>query len=296
MKLPTLGRRASDSRAAGSVAAVVAIVALFLLAASLTNLELGPGQDFILPELSLFEPGAPAPWPEMGTGWFLVCVLLTVAVAVAALLVMLRSREDRKQLLRILGWGALYLAVGLLVANLVKPEEMDEERTGQQQPAESPVTILTEPEEPGMPVAFTPPEVPTGIGTLITLLIVLVAGGLGYWLWQQKHPPEAEIEVIARSALDDLRMGRDWEDVVIRCYADMNTAVSQRRGLTRHQAMTPSEFAVRLEQAGLPAHSVRSLTRLFEQARYSSRSSSTGEVQQAIDCLSAIMQAVERRA
>jgi Domain of unknown function (DUF4129) len=60
----------------------------------------------------------------------------------------------------------------------------------------------------------------------------------------------------------------------------------------RHQAMTPREFAVRLEQIGLPARSVSRLTRLFEQARYGSHQSTPGQVQEATDCLAEITRAV----
>jgi hypothetical protein len=92
--------------------------------------------------------------------------------------------------------------------------------------------------------------------------------------------------------LKDLSAGRDWDDTVIRCYARMSEAVDQERGLHRQQAMTPQEFASRLEQAGLPSEPVRRLTRLFEKARYGGRKSSREDVNEAVTCLTAILHAV----
>jgi hypothetical protein len=72
----------------------------------------------------------------------------------------------------------------------------------------------------------------------------------------------------------------------------MNAAVNKRRGLFRQSAMTPGEFAKRLEQAGLPSDSVHHLTRLFEKARYSRHTTSADDVKEAVACLSSILHSV----
>ena len=74
--------------------------------------------------------------------------------------------------------------------------------------------------------------------------------------------PLEEIAKIARSSLDDLSSGRNSSDVIINCYLRMSDVVSSRRQLQREIAMTPHEFALRLEQAGLPGDAVTRLTRL----------------------------------
>lgn len=101
--------------------------------------------------------------------------------------------------------------------------------------------------------------------------------------------PLRELADITRTTLDDLSAGKDWEDAVVRCYAQMNTVVGIRPGLRRQQAMTTSEFAVRLEQAGLPGEPVRRLTRLFEAVRYGSRKSRPEEAHEAVNYLTAIL-------
>jgi hypothetical protein len=98
-----------------------------------------------------------------------------------------------------------------------------------------------------------------------------------------------DLALIAQSSLDDLAAGYDWDDVIVNCYARMSEAVSRRRGLVRKEAMTPAEFARRLEQAGLPSDPVRRLTRLFESVRYGARKSNQKEINEAVSCLTAIL-------
>ena len=73
------------------------------------------------------------------------------------------------------------------------------------------------------------------------------------------------------------------------CYARMSAAVSRKRGLVRKEAMTPAEFARRLEQAGLPGDPVQRLTRLFESVRYGAKQSNQNEINEAVSCLKAIL-------
>ena len=52
----------------------------------------------------------------------------------------------------------------------------------------------------------------------------------------------------------------------------MSRVLHQQRGIRRHQAMTPREFVVYLEEVGLPTEAVMRLTELFEQVRYGAKS------------------------
>lgn len=149
------------------------------------------------------------------------------------------------------------------------------------------------------PIApFSPPEVPPWVNYLISigviLALLLLAWSLSRWWMRLSRPQPAsdsldDLAAIARSSLDDLQAGQDWDDVIVGCYARMSEAVSRRRGLFRTQAMTPAEFARRLERAGLPGDAVRRLTRLFEAVRYGGRKSSQREINEAISCLTAIL-------
>jgi hypothetical protein len=104
-----------------------------------------------------------------------------------------------------------------------------------------------------------------------------------------RDKPLEEIARIARSSLDDLTSGRNSSDVIINCYLRMSDVVSDRRQLHREIAMTPHEFAVRLEQAGLPGDAVNRLTRLFEGVRYGDRKSGPKDTNEAVSCLKTIL-------
>jgi len=285
---------ALPARTRTGLAAAVVVVALFLLAASLNNLVFKPGESFVLPESAGAASDAPIiEFPPILFDVFLV--LLGIAFLVS-LVIAVRSPKDRRLVLRNVGQLLLVAAIGLLVSSLYKPEEEIELQTTPQAPAPNPVSepleVLGNSGTP-VPVTFVPPVVPGWARYAVTLAVIGLAGAFGYWIWWLSHTPKEQLHEITRLALDDLFAGRNWEDVVIQCYADMSSAISRKRGVGRHHAMTPREFAVRLEQVGLPVSAVGRLTRLFEEARYGSGQSTSDQVQEATNCLAEIMRAVE---
>jgi hypothetical protein len=275
-----------------------AVAALFVLAAGLGGLELRPGQTFIPAGLPTTPRGPSAGGFKLPPSFLTIFLLVTAALFLFSLVVVLRSPQDRKSIGRYLVRLLVFAAIVALAVDLYRrPERVEVAVTPVPGPP-APVAPNLEPpavQPTGIPVPYTPPATSGWLGFGIALLVIVGAGALVYGAWRASRVPENEIVEIARSALSDLRAGHDWEDVVVRCYADMSTALSQRRGIARHEAMTPREFAARLEEAGFPAGAVRTLTRLFEKARYSSHHSSSAESQQAVDALQAIMQAMESR-
>ena len=147
-----------------------------------------------------------------------------------------------------------------------------------------------------MPV-FEPPQVSPAFSYLVSfgfaLLWLAVMWGLyrGWKKYQRMNnqKPLEELARIARSSLDELASGRNSSDVIINCYLRMSDVVSRRRQLHRAVAMTPHEFALRLEQAGLPGDAVKRLTRLFEGVRYGDRKSGPRDVNEAVSCLTTIL-------
>ena len=99
-----------------------------------------------------------------------------------------------------------------------------------------------------------------------------------------------EIIKIARSSLRDLSSGRESTDVILKCYFQMNDVVAEKKKVRRDLSVTPAEFATRLERSGLPGDAVRRLTRLFERARYGSRKMEPKDINEAVACLTAILQ------
>jgi hypothetical protein len=145
------------------------------------------------------------------------------------------------------------------------------------------------------PPAYTPPVIPDAIMYLVSFTSVLLIRGGVVWIFRVMWPTRAPLRNlarVARSTLGELSSGRNWEDSVISCYIRMGAAVSEKRGLFRQNAMTPAEFASRLEQAGIPSEPVRRLTRLFEKARYSSHATSAEDVREAVACMTSILTSI----
>jgi len=115
-------------------------------------------------------------------------------------------------------------------------------------------------------------------------------------LWRRLPRRTGPLELVAREAqktLKRLRAGTNLHEGVMSCYFEMVQVLRERRGLQRHQAMTPREFERYLEEAGLPGVYIGRLTRLFEMVRYGSKNLGEPEKHEAIDCLTAIIRACE---
>lgn len=275
--------------------ACLGVLTLVLLAASLQSVKLKPAQVFFSDsriQSNIFS-GFNDFVDNVGTltlgeaimliGGFLILFVLILAML---------SPEARKRLIRTIlrigltAW-AIYFAL-----NKFRPEGMfGTEVTG--------AALEQGTEVIGTPPPYTPLAVPSWLIYVASLLTVLFFAGIGFWLYRVLRPPKSQLKDLtraARTALQDISAGRDWDDTVIQCYARMSEALDQKRGLHRQQAMTPQEFAIRLEQAGLPSDPVRRLTRLFEKARYGGRKSSREDVNEAVTCLTAILHAVGAQA
>jgi hypothetical protein len=147
------------------------------------------------------------------------------------------------------------------------------------------------------PPEFAPPSNSSSLAYLASFIIALLLVLIGWRLfvfWRKKRQdgglqPLEKIAKIAHTSLKDLSSGRDATDVIMKCYYRMNEVVADKRKLERGAAMTPAEFAVQLERAGLPGDAVRRLTRLFEDVRYGAHRTGAGDVNEAVACLNVIL-------
>lgn len=148
------------------------------------------------------------------------------------------------------------------------------------------------------PPVFVPPQESSWINYVVSILFVLFIVFVGWRVWvfikqftlpKLNEEPLEELAKIARSSLRDLSQGGDTTDVIMKCYFRMSSVVSDKRHLHRKDSMTPAEFATRLEHAGLPGDAVRRLTRLFENVRYGGHRSGQQEVNEAVACLTSIL-------
>jgi hypothetical protein len=149
------------------------------------------------------------------------------------------------------------------------------------------------------PPVFQPPHISNILSYIIAFIFLLF---LSLLLWRlirwwtgvmglsKAHKPLTEIAEIVRSSLKGLASGEDSTNVIIRCYERMSIVLDAKRGLHRQHAMTPSEFAAHLAKAGLPREPVSRLTLLFENARYGERQTGPREVDEAVSCLTLILE------
>lgn len=138
-----------------------------------------------------------------------------------------------------------------------------------------------------------PPAWFDGMSLLVTIGILLIIVIAVLWVYRNMRvKPKPTLDVIgdeAQAALIQLRLGHDLRDTIARCYYDMNQALVRQLGLRRPEGMTPREFEEVLLEAGLPQEDVRSLTRLFEQVRYSADAVDESDQREAIRCLESIV-------
>jgi len=269
--------------------AVLALGALTVLAISLNQVPFHEGQHF-----GRKEAAQPQPYVEdVGQIWVDVPIwkqlLLWSMLGLMVVLVgLLLSPEARKRLLvMFIRFVFTFWAIYFLFKNY--GDQLFNNGAGGLEPA-NPETVAPIP-------VFEPSQIsPTfsyliSFGFVLLWLVVLWALYRGWRRYQVLHTrkPLEEIAKIARSSLDDLSSGRNSSDVIINCYLRMSDVVSNTRQLQREMAMTPHEFALQLEQAGLPADPVAKLTRLFEGVRYGDRKSGPKDVNEAVSCLKTIL-------
>ena len=147
------------------------------------------------------------------------------------------------------------------------------------------------------PAVFTPPPQTPLLSYAISVLIILIMA-FSLWrlyvIWKRMNTSPgstlSDIARIARKSLKDLSKDGDSTDVILNCYFRMSDVVSDKKNIHRDMAMTPSEFAHRMERSGLPGDAVRRLTRLFESVRYGSNKAGPKEINEAVSCLTTILQ------
>jgi hypothetical protein len=125
----------------------------------------------------------------------------------------------------------------------------------------------------------------------LCMVIVLLAVRIARWQIQRRRardPLTLEVE----RALQALRSGESFKNVIVRCYREMSLVLKKERSIELEDTMTAQEFERLLEARGIPRPPIEQLTRLFEAARYGYRSPTSADEQEAFDCLNAIVQYV----
>jgi len=275
--------------------AVLALGALIVLSVSLRNVTFGSAQPIGREETEQVASPPQASFVDDSESSLESQIALIVAFVVFfALIGVLLSKEARKRLFIFL-FRMVFTVWALYFVFNRYPGLLDFLNPAQGGTAPRPTSLESGTSLPS-PV-FTPPEETPMLNYVISLLIVLGVIFLiwrAYRAWQVMDQRTAvslqDLARIARSSLRDLSDGRESTDVIMNCYFRMSDTVSDRKNLQRGVGMTPAEFAFRLEEAGLPGDAVRRLTRLFENVRYGARKAGPKDVNEAVACLTTILQ------
>jgi len=271
----------------------VGIIALFLLAASMVNLEFIPGQS-----LNSDNSGLLLQTNFIETTDFLVTLCLSIIVIMVPVIIVLWvfSFEAREIFTRNLK-GMLGLLIIFLIARFVAMKiEGGEYLIGTSGDSTSQISLLEKSSssgEAGVLEPYTPPDFSNRFGYILGFTIVFFFGILIFIIWERNRLKKDDLGIIALKTLEEIKAGRQWEDAVIQCYAQMSDELKRKRKIDRGGSMTPSEFAQILIGTGLPEKPVKTLTSLFERARYSGGGSQSSDANGAVQCLTQITRALE---
>lgn len=276
----------------------VTVAAITLLAAGLSGLELLPGRPFPF-RLSLpgFAPGGDVQPGDPDLFDLLVQGLLALVIFVILplwLLIFILSPRARKQMLKRIPAYILWAFIIYGLTRLMQRLEPIANLTG-----EGALSGGGTPPGTGETAEPVPPEFvvdpPQWLIILVTLVLLALLLGAAWFWWQRSRrrqvSPLQRLAREAEQALEQLDTGGDLGETITRCYAQMGRVLARQRGLHRQKTMTPREFEQHLAAAGLRDEHIRRLTRLFERFRYGAGRAGKREEDEAVACLTAIVQA-----
>jgi len=272
----------------------IAVAAMVLLPAGLSDIELLPGQPFYIEAESQLGGGEFGPLP--GGEFLLLLARAFFALALLSLpfliIYFIISPEFRKRVLRMLV-SLLWICAFYIVLTRVRPDLFDVGEGMRLTPSQGqPLSSVPAADFVANPSRWFTLVAALGLAVLLAALLV----GTAWFIWRRIHRPASPLEQLAqqaRDALESLRAGDDLKNTVIRCYFEMVRVLDEQRGIKRQMDMTPREFEIRLESVGLPDEHVRGLTRLFEAVRYGAKDVGENEERRAVACLTAIVEACE---
>jgi len=269
----------------GLVLLVGSLLALIIVSVSLSNMQLNPGTPFpregnnYNPVLSSTEKQEIENTTLPRVQGFIALILLLVLLFVLARIV---SAINIRKLLK---W--LPVLVILLIAVALIPQ-MD---PGQPPSFPDELNVISTPQSPNV-TALPLGDPPQFLLWLVAIAILFGMCFLGYKLFMEgviSIRLEDQIAQEAKRAIQNLRAGKDFRNVIINCYLQMSHVLQAEQGIERNSAMTAREFERWLRVEGLPFQPVRQLSSLFEKTRYGNQKMSKGDEKTALESLNEII-------
>ncbi|MEI2611978.1 MAG: DUF4129 domain-containing protein [Candidatus Promineifilaceae bacterium] len=271
------------------------IIALVILAAGLSELNLDPGQTFAIQEDNVVT-GNTTTITSFSPQWLIAAAVTLALIATLINFILTIRKGLRHTLPGIVSFVLFLLLLFFLREQMgtISPEAIPQEMT---QTQSIDITQLAEEAVAVEPEIATPSDwlvlaIAVGIGLVVTVV--------GYVIYRRffYKPAAATLQQLALDAeatLVKLQIeDANLRDVVMRCYFDMSKTVTEH-GVRRTEGMTPREFEERLIVAGLPRRDVERLTRLFEEVRYGHIEVGERQKREAMACMEGIVAAAKRR-
>ena len=256
---------------------ILACILMMILSISLSALKMQPGQVFSPQFAGQSTSSESQDFGEIS--WFFVAIrgfqiILLILLPIYIVINLLSNEGRRKLFLDILKIAILFL-IAMWISDFGQRMTPSEEITGQQ-PGSIDFCAIS-----GAGIA--PPSFEANPQSWMLTLIIFVGAALiavitffGLkFLVKPKRSDNLQLDEFAakaQTALDDIKAAKiDFDDVIIRCYAEMSQILQDEKDIQRKQAMTTQEFGRELLTKGFPTQPVQQLTQLFEQVRYGRR-------------------------
>ncbi|MBA3873203.1 MAG: DUF4129 domain-containing protein [Anaerolineae bacterium] len=267
-------------------------VLIIIIAMSLPNLTLSPGQPFALEQAQLGIGGISATLPGGQALVWVIRGIIGLALIIFPLYVVfsLFTPEGRKRLIA----DIILIGILLLLTSFIQKLPAKEQK---QEPQPINVAPQNLNGDSGLPISVFSPTPPTWltpavilIGSVLVVIIIFIA----IRFFQRIPSSDFSLEELAQeaqNAIQSLNTGGDLKVTVIHCYHEMTRIVKQQKGIERDATMTVREFEDHLVGTGLPQEALKTLTRLFEQVRYGGALAGGQEEKLALSCLTDIVNA-----
>lgn len=136
-----------------------------------------------------------------------------------------------------------------------------------------------------------PPQI---LFNIVSVLVILITIAVAIWLFfQLAHRRQVDkLQSEADQALAAIQAGEFLENVIIRCYIQMEGIIKNEKGVERTESITPREFEHELVSKGIAPSSIHQLTCLFEKVRYGNKTLGLEDEQIAVDSLTDIRNSI----
>lgn len=269
----------------GLIFLTAALLSLVVLAGGLSNLQFNPGSRLPVGEAL----GSPLTFgnlqihlPSLGYIGALLSIFFWAAVVISAVQFIISPKARRYILRNLLRITGLYLALFLLLRSR---RDLLLELTPEAPTIAAPPVAFNE-------IVQSSTDPPQWLALIFSVLLSAFILVVGWRLWRRTKTPEHALDSLvdeAQSAIGELQGGADWKSTILRCYHQMVGILSEQSGVKQHTAMTSREFEQDLKAVGMSGEHIHRLSRLFEEARYSSRVPGEQEEGEALACLQAIV-------